>query len=330
VITLPAIERQVPAVYTTATESRVAARCALLIAPKGQIAAIPGRKAPLEFAQLERALHGWMENATRGLEIFRPKAHLCVDRSPACECTERTEQPMSLWLINRDGEPWNSRWRMDRRWKDLQKAAPGMPAAALEALRIASALGLPIYTPHVALSYCSWHHWLGEDDETWALKEWEEGMTVEKAEAQGFPTRRWLEKQLPPLASEYRRGISRARLARSGQRRDVARAILELYAAIKANGPPRGANSFHRDDDEHVCIGFGLSLRWNEDDPMDRLYDDYANSMFESHHVESHYGWFPVCKPAQLTATLEAVRRRFSIARAAEKLIHLIAERSGR
>lgn len=328
-IVLPSISRAVPAVYTTANEDASAARCALLLAPKGPIAPLKGRKAPVELAHLERMLHGWMERATQGLKIFEPKLHLSVDRAPPCECTgDGSEPSMSLWLINRDSEPWNARWRMDRRWQEIHKQAPGMPAEALMALEAASVLGLPIYTPHTAIAYCSWIHWHGADDEQEALMNWEDGMTVEKAEAQGFPTRRWLEKKLPPIAKEYKRGISRKRLAQSwGPHRDVASAILEVYAAIKANTPPRGAHRMHKEQDDYCCVGYGITLRWNEEDPMAQLFDDYSNSMYESHNVQEHYGWFPIANPArQLQPTLAAIERCFNIARAAEKLVGLIAE----
>jgi len=328
VIALPSLA-QAPAVYATASQHAQAARCALLLAPEGPIAPAGSSKKPAELAQLERFLHAWMEKATRGLEIFQPALHLVLDRAPGCACVANAHQPMSLWLRNRDGDAWNTSWRLDRRWAVLQKSAPGMPAAALEALHAASRAGLPIYTPHESLGHCSWQHWVGENDERFALENWDEGMTPEKAEAEGFPTRRWLEASLPPIAKANRRAMSRMRLEQDwGPHRDVARAIIGVLDAVKAHKPPKGAASLHDHEDDLWCVGYGVTLRWNEADPMGRLFDDFANGLFEAFEVQETYGWLPIADAERhLLPTLAAIEGRIAVARAAEKLIRLIAER---
>lgn len=329
-ISLPVIGRAAPRTYTSAVDNPVAARCALTLAPKGPIAPVVKSKSPVEMAQLERILREWMERATQGLRIFQPKLHLSLDRAPGCNCEHANEVDlMSAWLINRDGDAWNTTWRLDRRWASLQREAPGMAATALDALVDAGREGLPIYTPAHAKWFCSWAHWYAEDDDKEALANWgDEGVTVEEAEKNGFPSTRWLEKMLPPIAKEHQRLISRKRLEQSwGPRRDVARAIVELRDAIKANAQRRAGPQIHRETDDFCCIGFGATLRWKPDDPMAQLFDDYANSMFESHHVEEHYGWYTIADPEkELRAVLGAIERRFNVARAAEKLIGLVAE----
>ncbi len=319
----------IPPVYVSAAEDMAAARCALLLAPAGPIAPIVGRKKPIEHAHLLHELKAWMDKATADLQIFRPRLHLCVDRAPSCECTAHAEAEQSLWLCNLDGEPWASRWTMAKRWAELERAAPGMAATALDAITRASRAGLPVYTPAMCLAYCSWIHWQGEVDEKYAIADWEQA-EVNKAEEDGFPTRAYMERGLPPITKAHSRRISHTRLAQTwGGAREVARAILELAEAVRANRPPKGATAMHTEQDDYVCLGYGATLRWNEEDPMGRIYDDYANGMYESHHVEEHYGWYPIANPGkQLHRVLEAVQRRFNVARAIEKLLVLIAERA--
>lgn len=332
-ITLPSLAG-IPRVLAPSRKDRLAARYALALAPAGPIAhkaqKSSKRAYTLEQAALVREVEAWLQKAVAGLQIFRPGVQVAMGVPPAdCPCRAKAKDPITIWLGNSDGSPWDSRWTLERRWREIERRHKGLAQTALAALDAATWYGIPVLTPHLALGFASYAWWAGEMDERYVLEEWhnvEDPAEDGEEHDHGVPRRAWFDKALPVEASQARPIVRERTLQWQGE---LGRQILELRAALKAaKRRRRGRHDFHTQADEVWCVGFGATLRWNTKDPIPRVWDDHANGLFESYHVEEQWGWLIAAEPRDLPVLLGEIESRFALARLQEKLILSIAERS--
>lgn len=304
----------VPPVLATSTTDPTAARCALAIAPPGEMRPIDRRGALLEHAALQAELLEWTRAATKDLGIFRPHCRLWLGFAPACDCDLKHETTFSLWLSNANGDTWDSRWNIEPCFDRLDRRAPGLVAAAMEAIDDAHWHAIPVMSPSIALGMASYTWWYGEMDEC------------------PIPRRAWFDKMLPPALSAFKGAAKLKTLERyaryGGTVGELATRVLELREAGKKAGRAKPKYTLHGRNDEMHCAGFGATLRWNTRDPMPQVYDDHWHNIAESESVENPYGWFPFHKPKDLPEVLAVVASHFALARRIEHVIELIAERS--
>lgn len=334
-ITIPEI-RGVPTILQRGAVDPVAAKCVLSIAAPGPVERPRRRGMRVEHAVLLHQLNSWMADATRNLTIFKPHVFVNLTQAPRCACCADAAYPMSAWIGNQNQDTWDTRWRLDRRWPEIERAEKGLAPTAIAVLEEAGGLGIPVYTPRHCLWLASNTWWYGETDEKYALEEYfgmvdsEEGKV--KEEDIPIPRRAWLDKILPIEASEASRKVSRPALERLANRRsglvmEIARKVLALDAEIRGHRSDRKF-VLHTEQDEMYCLGYGATVRWNARDPMARVFDDHANNLHEAYHVEPPYGWFPLKGPQDLRALMAHLEERFAVAHRQEQLLSLIAERS--
>lgn len=332
-ITIPTLAG-VPPVLATSTSDPTAARCALAIAPPGDMRPIDRRGALLEHAALQAELLEWTKTATKDLEIFRPHCRLWLGFAPSCECDIKHETSFSIWLSNANGDTWDSRWIIEPRFARLERAAPGLVAAALRAIAETHWHALPVFSPYIAIGMASFTWWYGEMDETYALSEYYDMRVDEPVDPSKcpIPRRAWFDKMLPPVLTQFKGAAKLKTLERyarfGGTVGELATRVLELREAGRKASRAKPKYTLHGRNDELHCAGFGATLRWNTRDPMPQVYDDHWHNISESEGVEDPYGWFPFHTPKDLPDVLAVVAAHFALARRIEHVIELIAERS--
>jgi PRTRC genetic system protein F len=332
VIQIPALAG-VPEELSLPKIDPAAARCALALAGDGPVEFARIKSGAVEHAVLQRELAAWFDRARAGLEIFPPHMHVLLNRAPACDCAPDSPHRFAIWIGNENGEPWATRWTLERRFKEIAQLARGLPQCALNAISHAHVHAIPVLLPREALGMASFAWWMGEADERYVDEEYMAAMGEERES--GAPTRKWFDKVLPPEVTLYRGVLTLPKLERLAERhwsaeaREIARASVNLWHTAKGLAKRKKVRfHLHRQEDDLICVGFGATLRWNARDPMARAFDDYANGWYESHHVEEMYGWIVVDGAGELRAALAHLEASFALARDIEKLIQLIAVRS--
>lgn len=323
-----------PRAVSQAKSDPLAAKCALRLAAPGPIASVRADKAPLEHLALVRELTAWLVNAARSLEIFQPALRVQLGVASPCGCAANAAEPIIVWIANQSWDPVGERWYLERRYRLIEREAPGLGRTALEVLDRADFGAVPVYMPRTALGFAQYTYWLGEADETYVLANWEDVEEDEKrsadeiAEEHGVVRRAWFDKALPPEVSTPRRVLKEADLERIARRPGdagaLARKVLLLQHASK--GKPRF--TLHRGEPDFAeAVGYGAALRWNAKDPMFRAFDDYTNYIYEGGNsdVSEAWGWFVLKGPQELRALLDHLEERFARARIIEEIIMLLA-----
>jgi PRTRC genetic system protein F len=335
-IALPELD-SVPRRLNAALINPLAARCSLALAGDGPIYPPRREVQGLEIDTLQAQLQRWLTGAVAEFEIFDPRIHIALGQAPDSGEDRTPESDLySVWLGPQDEDLVGSVWCLERRWNELEKAAPGLAPAALIALEHAGKHSLPLYTPSVAFYFACYAWWWGEEDEKETLSQYREERDEPMAAApDDMPTRAWLDKVLPPAVTMPRTRLGRQaleRLARrGGELGAVARNVLELQQLSVTAHRRKSEFSFESSDDEgFLAASFAATLRWNARDPMFRAYDDHTNEAANNAGVEEAYGWFVMDSAKELPALLKEIERYFQLARAVEKLIPLVSTRQNR
>lgn len=297
--------------------SPLAARLALAIVGDDKLDYRIGH-AP-ERRTLEKLLQARHARATAGLHHLHCSL-LVVDRDP----------DFGVSLAPEDGEYIGSEWTLERRWQELERTAPGLAGSALSTIDAGARAGLPIYLPGTAEHYASYAWWGCEMDEKMVLEQIEEGEAV--AGDHGVPLRRDFDAALPKHV-QHPRSAPLAKLTAWARRRDragdVARATLALRDLLRADRRRAATHELVTEDENGaLMLGYAAALRWNAKDPMYQVFDDFAHDWAQGSGVEAVYGYYEAEDPAELETILQQVERRLEIARATERLLELVADRS--
>jgi PRTRC genetic system protein F len=344
-IALPSIAAA-PGMITTAPVDRLAAKCALALAAPGPIPRVRIGKLPLELALLKLELEARLFAAAQTLRIFRPRLHATLGQVPApCECCKESLAPITIWLANANERPLDSRWQLERRWRAMEKTAPGLASTALEVLDRSRWAGVPLYTPSLAMGFAQWTYWWGEEDERAVLEEIRANEETDDTEDEKPPsdeelcetnnlvTKARIDRALPPEVTTPKRALKLSdleRLARGrGPGRELAARTLALWHAVTARKRQKSKYALHTQEDETWSLGFAAALRWNARDPMYRIFDDHAQHICESSEaLEEAWGWFVVPSAAELRDFFAHLEERLALARRQEELLEALAERS--
>jgi PRTRC genetic system protein F len=339
-ITFPSLHGVPPALGLSASDPE-AAKCALALAAAGVLAPVRRGGQLLEHAALLREITARAQALFAPLEIFRPRVHLWLGHAPSCACHAADGEACSLWLANADRDYWSTEWSLERDFQHLEGHAPGLVAAALDAIADLHWYALPVYTPHQALGMASFAWWYGEMDEKEALLNYldaDPGADPEKIAQEPekhlpFPTRAWFDKHLPRAVNEFQGRARQKTLERYSHRggaiAEIARLVLDVREEAKSARRGRRAAKFelHRqdDNDDTQCCCYAAAIRWNAEDPMHRVFDDYWHYQSESYRIEDAYGWIPFKGAQELPAALAAVEVLVKRARMTERLLRRIA-----
>lgn len=333
----------IPASLSCGDRDQLAAQAALAMADAGPIARVRTRNEPIELALLQQQCRAALREAARGLEIFRPQLAVVLGGTPAeCECAKGSETACTVQLGSA-GDIIGSRWNLQPRFEPIERRAPGLASTALHQLQEAETHGARIFTPHRAIGDAEWAWWRGESNESELLEEMrdesepsEDGkpLTDDQLCAEHDVIRRAdVDRALPPFVQNPARALKTPQLERlangRGPHRELARRILELHFECRALARQKDRPTLHTWQDEAVAIGYGATLRWNDDDPMLRIFDDFANQLYnDAGRTVEAWGWFVLPTPANLRGLFHHLEARFSVARRQERVLELIATRS--
>jgi PRTRC genetic system protein F len=322
-----------PAVYQGVGRDAIAAQCALELARSRPLVEDgPETLAPIENVVFADTLKAWLDQQCKGLRVFDFSIHVSTGTGASDESS--TNSGVTIFLSNDPSEIWHQVWCLERRWKDLERAAPGLAGSALFAICSAHVWSVPIFTPNVGLGFAVHYHWQGEDDETWVLKEiTEDGQDAGEID---IFRRADFDKAIPKQAT-FPKILSRRKLARLARRGGAIGKIAELSRSIvvavmaehKRQRREKIEMTFSNDyDDDGQALAYALALRWNPTDPLAQLTDDHLEYISQIGGSDT-LGWFSL-QPRQIPAWIAQMERRFAIVRMIDELVPLIATRQSR
>lgn len=340
---LPSLRGVRPQYAATGADAH-SARAALALLDAGHpMPTIHARRAQgtvaIEQAALRRMLADWLAERQAALQLVSLGLQVGSGGGSVVEDAHVCDYGMTIGVGHHSGECWDTTLYLHNRFRKIGNTP--LFRAALLAIDTAMRWSFPLYTPRIARGFAEYLFWNGEDDETEVLRyhneEREEGEPLVTAEDIDIVTRAMFDQYLPPVVTEIHRSkdktLKEPALRNLARRQniegEVARATLELNALVRTERRRR-APAFEftfGDDNGYQALGVATVLRWNEDDPMPRLFDDYGQDAAESSGYTEAFGWFSV-GPAQFPQLLAHLQRRIEIFAALENLALLIAEKS--
>lgn len=318
-----------PAVYQGVGRDAIAAQCALELARSRPLVEPRSGTAPLEQMAFADTLKAWLDEQCKGLRVF----DFSIDANTGPADYRSADSALTIFLSNDPSEIWHQVWCLERRWKELERSAPGLAGSALFAICSAHVWSVPIFTPDIGLGFAVHYHWQGEDDETWVLKDLVEG--GENADAIDIFRRADFDKAIPKEVT-FPRLLSRPRLIRLARRRGTVGKIAELTRGIvdavvterRRQNREKVDMTFSAEYDDGEALAYALALRWNPRDPLAQLVDDHLEYVSQIGGSDS-LGWFNLV-PRQIPSWIAQMERRFAIVRMIDELVPLIATRQGR
>jgi PRTRC genetic system protein F len=228
---------------------------------------------------VQQALQGWINRQAGPLQYFAFAA--LVAASPEAlsygslfpDASEEDDQ--WYWALQSEQVAWFS---MKDSLTRIEAACPGLGETALYWLHRASGKTLYVLTPESARHLCEYIYWQGScDQEGWLEEMTAVGMTDENmAETISpdwydghFPA--WVINPKPVLDEAVLTGLANA----GGEASSLATTLLDIEQLVADGGELPGLDGL-----DVECVYFGTYLRWDADDPVDRVFDDfieYAN-----------------------------------------------------
>jgi PRTRC genetic system protein F len=294
----------------------------------------PARVFPGALALVRTAFEVWLRSIERQFEHARFSMDVGVGVGSAISDTigESTTDPRSILEIvlgNKRDDPLGTTWILKRRYEAIERAAPGLARTALAVIGLASRHGLPVWTPAFSLDAAQWAYWGGCEDE----REWLEQMVAEGENPDDIEMLRRadFDRAIPPEVSLPREVLKPGQLERLARgRKDTARIAglcLEIRSACR-RGDDKAFQDFVPERVHEVThLHHVAGVRWSDDDPSFRIYDDWANPAYENGEALEAYGWYEVpIEPPALKAWFAGMERKFHITTLGQQLLPLIAE----
>ncbi|HZF19467.1 MAG TPA: PRTRC system protein F [Burkholderiales bacterium] len=315
-----------PAIYQGIGSDAIAAQCAIALAKKRPLVAPSHRKAPLEQMVFADTLKAWLDEQTKGLRVFDFSLHVATGHTDE----NIADSQLTIFVSNDPQEIWHQVWCLERRWKEIERAAPGLARSALFAIGQAHVWAMPIFTPDIGFGFAVHYHWRGEMDETDMLAE-----AADNGEDVGdldIFRRADFDKAIPEEVT-FPKILPRGKLERLAKRRGPVGTIAELTLGIvdAVRAARRHADkvdmTFSSGEDEGEALAFSIALRWNTKDPLPGLCDDHLEYVSQMGGNDT-LGWFCL-QPRQIPAWIAQMERRFAIIRLIDRLVPLIAVRQG-
>lgn len=321
----------------------LAAKAALALHEAGRFdpgALHPARPFPGALALIRGAFQRWLLGVQAQFDDARFSLAVGVGAGSAINedflpvSADKAAQRFEIVLGNHGGTPFQSCWILKRRYESVERAVRGLAGTALFWIGRAGGYGLPLWTPWRALDGAMWAYWAGCDDE----REYLEQMVGEGEETDHLDmfTRAQFDAAIPAHIAAPRELLRRPaleRLARSRVKKTAARIAqlcLEIRAECRRDDKDDEWQGFIPDrEHEVVHLHHLAAVRWTNDDPSLRIFDDWANPAYETGEAIEAYGWHEVpVEPASLKAWFAGMERTFRIAALGQQLLALIAEQS--
>lgn len=236
---------------------------------------------PLELAQL--AVSRWVDRLTKNFEIFNGfEVNVMTAKAAEFGVGDPDEAPLLMFGMT----PFYGSYSLQNQLEPLEKAFPGLGETALSLMQQAGYRTLDLITPERARYEAANLYWYGsETDEDWraeaeAMEIPEEDMGMSPSWYDGhFP--KWVVSPMQKLDAEQLSAI-----ATSGQddlASEVASLLIETSVPLQQDVRFSDAGM-----GEMQCVHFSALLRWNQEDPMGQLMDDYFEYANEGadHYIE--------------------------------------------
>ena len=167
---------------------------------------------------------------------------------------------------------------MKDRLTRIEAACPGLGETALYWLHRASGRTLYVLTPESARHLCEYIHWQGSSDQADWLEEMTAlGMTAEDMAESISPD--WYDGHFPAWVIDPRPVLDEVALSglthASVEVASLASTLLDIERLVADGGQLPGLEGL-----DVECVYFGAYLKWDAEDPVDRVFDDfieYAN-----------------------------------------------------
>jgi PRTRC genetic system protein F len=280
----------------------------------------------------QAALDTWVKRELGPLHCLSPGFCMTLigDTDPYLPETMQanTNEPFEYTSVNiRWHETSTQQWVVGAKLEALEHAAPGMGQAVLAILQRQGCFVYPVFTPEQACYQASLQYWWGEEDEKTALDMNCDNDEDREAMLADMVTRQTLNDAFPAWAVN----IPNRKLPIPTLKRLCATVSDPMLGAIAADSLALAQlklDSRYQPEVDGECLGWGALLSWNEDDVAVRIYDDMANSAYESEYFD-HIGELeiPLDAPQALRAWQREMRVRFKAIRLIDSLIYQLAER---
>lgn len=299
----------------------------------------PARAFPGALALIEGAFTRWISTVQQAFDGVSFRVGVGVGAGSMIDDWDTVRaaaagEILQIVIGNRLDDPFGATWILKRRYQAIEREQPGLARTGLHTLQLAHRHGLPLWTPAIALDAASWAYWAGCDDE----REYLAQMRIEGEDPDDIEIfrRADFDAAIPAEVSHPKQVLKRAvldRLSIDARRRPkvarIAALCLEIRAACLNDAKRTDYREFIPDAmHETARLHHVACVRWSADDPMYRIFDDWANPAYEAGEALEAYGWHEVpIEPAAITAWFAGVERGFRIAALGQQLLALIAER---
>jgi PRTRC genetic system protein F len=276
---------------------------------------------------VQQALQDWVNRQVGTLQHY--SFDVAVAASPAALSygalfpdAEESEDHW-YWALQSEQVTWLS---MKERLTRIEAACPGLGETALYWLHRASGRTLYVLMPESARDLCEYIHWQGSSDQAdWLEEMTSMGMTAEDMAESISPD--WYDGHFPswvlhpkPVLDEF--ALSELTDA-EGDLAVVARTLLDIEQLVADGGQLPGLDGL-----EVESVYFGAYLKWDADDPVDRVFDDfieYANCASDGY--TDLYGAQAVpLDPEGFTVWLQKTGLGLQLLSSLDRLITQIAE----
>ncbi|HMW98291.1 MAG TPA: PRTRC system protein F [Flavobacteriales bacterium] len=244
-----------------------------------EVGELPESASGLPPTLVQQALVTWINRMVGQLQHIGFEAHVAA--SPAAlgygslfpDASEDDDQ--WYWAIQSEQVEWLG---MKDRLTRIETLCPGLGETALYWLQRASGRTLYALTPQSARDLCEYIHWQGSSDQAEWLDEMRSmGMTEEDLGDAISPD--WYDGHFPDWVLRAKPVLDEEALSRiqssMPEVAPVAAVLLDIEQLMADGGQLPGLDGM-----EVESVYFGAYLRWDADDPMDRVFDDfieYAN-----------------------------------------------------
>ena len=228
---------------------------------------------------VQQALHGWINRQVGQLQHFAFEVLVATSSAALSygalfpDASEADDQ--WYWAIQSEQVEWLS---MKDRLTRIEEACPGLGETALYWLHRASGRTLYVLTPESARHLCEYIHWQGSSDQADWLEEMTAlGMTAEDMAESISPD--WYDGHFPAWVIDPRPVLDEVALSglthASVEVASLASTLLDIERLVADGGQLPGLEGL-----DVECVYFGAYLKWDAEDPVDRVFDDfieYAN-----------------------------------------------------
>jgi PRTRC genetic system protein F len=223
---------------------------------------------PLELAQL--AVSRWIDELAKNLDAFH-EFEVNVMMASAAEFGEGDVNDAPVLMFGMT--PTYGTYALQGQLEPLEKAFPGLGETALSLMRQAGYRTIDLFTPERARYEASYLYWYGLDSDE-DVKEEAEAYDEHEGEFEQLPS--WYDSHFPKwvispmLKLDVKQLTAIATNNHDALASEVASLLIETSVLLQQEARFSDAGM-----GDMRCVHFSAMLRWNQEDPMVQVIDDY-------------------------------------------------------